>query len=119
MNNASFHNSEQIAPMFADACVKLFYLPPCSPDLNPIEEFFAQLKGFIRRNWTHYKKESEQGFKVLLEWCIDVVGVKEESAQCHFRHAGLKTKFSVVNHRNLVFICVCNMSGCYPSHKSR
>jgi transposase len=31
--------------------VKLVYLPPYSPDLNQIEEFFAELKAFIKRNW--------------------------------------------------------------------
>lgn len=36
--------------MCADAGVKLIYLPPYSPDLNPIEEFFAELKSFIQRN---------------------------------------------------------------------
>ena len=30
--------------------MKLLYLPPYSPDLNPIEEFFAELKAFIKRN---------------------------------------------------------------------
>jgi hypothetical protein len=31
-----------------EAGVKLVYLAPYSPDLNPIEEFFAELKSFIR-----------------------------------------------------------------------
>lgn len=41
MDNASFHHSERISQMCADAGVKLVYLPPYSPDLNPIEEFFC------------------------------------------------------------------------------
>lgn len=44
MDNASFHHSEKIAQMCDTAGVKLVYLPPYSPDLNPIEEFFAELK---------------------------------------------------------------------------
>jgi hypothetical protein len=36
----------------SEAGVKLVYLPPYSPDLNPIEEYFAELKAFIRRNPT-------------------------------------------------------------------
>jgi transposase len=40
--------------MCADAGVKLVYLPPYSSDFNPIEEFFAELKGFIRRNWNYF-----------------------------------------------------------------
>ncbi len=28
---------------------KLFFLPPCSPDLNPIEQVFAKLKALLRK----------------------------------------------------------------------
>jgi transposase len=49
MDNASFHHSEKIEQMCSEAGVKLVYLPPYSPDLNPIEEFFAELKAFIHR----------------------------------------------------------------------
>ena len=41
--------------MCEDVGVKLIYLSPYSTDLNPIEEYFAELKGFIRRNW-NYKR---------------------------------------------------------------
>ena len=51
MDNASFHHTERIEQMCYDAGVKLVYLPPYSPDFNPIEEFFAELKAFIKRNW--------------------------------------------------------------------
>lgn len=47
MDNASFHRSERIEQLCLDKGVKLVYLPPYSPDLNPIEEFFAELKAFI------------------------------------------------------------------------
>jgi transposase len=89
MDNASFHRSEGLEQMYADAGVKLVYLPPYSPDLNPIEEFFAKLKGFIKRNWDYYEKGPERGFDTFLEWYINVVGAKEESARGHFRYAGL------------------------------
>jgi hypothetical protein len=36
MNNASFHRTERIEQMCAEAGVKLMYLPLYSPDLNPI-----------------------------------------------------------------------------------
>ena len=75
--------------MCSEAGVKLVYLPPYSPDLNPIEEFFAELKAFIRRNWHAYEENPEQGFDTFLEWCVDVVGARKESAEGHFRHAGL------------------------------
>ena len=70
------------------ASVKLLYLPPYSPRLNPIEEFFAELKAFIKKNWKVYEQNPGPGFGVFLERCIDVVGRREESARGHFRHAG-------------------------------
>jgi transposase len=90
MDNASFHHSERMTQMCVDAGVKLVYLPPYSPDLNPIEEFFAELKAFIKRKWSYYEVDPDQGFDGFLGWCIGVVGAKEESARGHFRHAGLK-----------------------------
>jgi transposase len=62
-----------------DAGVKLVYLSPYSPDLNPIEDFFAELKAFIKRNWSYYEVDPDQGFDTFLGWCIDVVGAKESA----------------------------------------
>jgi hypothetical protein len=92
MDNAAIHRSERIEQMCRDAGVKLLYLPPYSPDLNPIEEFFAELKAFIKRYWSIYEESPEQGFDTFLEWCIDVVGGNKSSARGHFRHAGLKVE---------------------------
>jgi transposase len=88
MDNASFHHTERMAEMCADAGVKLIYLPTYSPDLNPIEEFFAELKAFIKRSWSTYEKDTAQRFDVFLEWCVDQIGSRKESARGHFRHSG-------------------------------
>jgi len=45
--------------MCRDASVKLVYLPPYSPDLNPIEEFFAELKAFIKKQWHEFEESPE------------------------------------------------------------
>ncbi len=89
IDKASFHHSERIDQMCLDAGVKLVYLPPYSPDLNPIEEFFAELKVFIRKNWKGYADNPEQEFGAFLEWCISVAGGRKQNAEGHFRHAGL------------------------------
>ncbi|KAJ5703719.1 hypothetical protein N7493_010857 [Penicillium malachiteum] len=80
MDNASFYRSERIEQLCFDKGVKLVYLPPYSPDLNPIEEFFAELKAFIRRNWQSYAENPDQGFDYFLHWCVDKVGAKTQSA---------------------------------------
>ncbi|EAU30139.1 conserved hypothetical protein [Aspergillus terreus NIH2624] len=89
MDNASFHRTERIDQICAEAGVKLLYLPPYSPDLNPIEEFFSELKQFIKKRWQEYEENPDQGFDAFLEWCISVVGSKAQNAEGHFRHAGL------------------------------
>ncbi|KAJ5733744.1 hypothetical protein N7493_002530 [Penicillium malachiteum] len=59
MDNASFYHSDCIKQMCFDVGVKLMYLPPYLPDLNPIEEFFSELKAFIWRHWVFYEDNPE------------------------------------------------------------
>lgn len=59
MDNASFYRTDRIKQMCNKAGVKLVYLPPYSPDLNLIEEFFAELKAFIKRNWQKYEENPD------------------------------------------------------------
>ena len=44
MDNASFHKTQQTNTLFKKSPHTLLYLPPYSPDLNPIEKLFAHLK---------------------------------------------------------------------------
>lgn len=89
MDNASFHRTKRIEQMCRDAEVEVMFLPPYSPDLNPIEEFFAELKQFIKRRWIEYEENPGQGFDAFLEWCVSAVGSRVQSAEGHFRHAGV------------------------------
>lgn len=47
-DNASFHKSPKLAEVFIQAGIGLLFLPPYSPDLNPIEQFWSWLKAWIR-----------------------------------------------------------------------
>lgn len=89
MDNASIHRSPDIEAACGRVGVKLIYLPPYSPDKNPIEEFFAELKAFIKKHWIVFEANTEYEFKAFLEWCIDEVGSRQASARGHFRNAGV------------------------------
>ena len=89
MDNASFHQSDRLRQMCEEAGVTLLYLSPYSPRFNPIEEFFAELKAFIKKSWQVFEEAPGQGFDVFLQWCIDEVGERQDSARGHFRHAGI------------------------------
>ena len=48
LDNLSSHKVAGVKQAIAAAQATLLYLPPYSPDLNPIEKFFAKLKALLR-----------------------------------------------------------------------
>jgi len=49
MDNLGSHKSIAVRRAIRGASAKLFFLPPYSPDLNPIEQVFAKLKTLFRK----------------------------------------------------------------------
>jgi transposase len=49
MDNLGSHKGKPIRRAIRAAGAKLFFLPPYSPDLNPIEQVFAKLKTLLRK----------------------------------------------------------------------
>jgi transposase len=49
MDNLSSHKGSRVRELIEERGCELMYLPPYSPDLNPIEEAFAKLKALLRR----------------------------------------------------------------------
>lgn len=49
-DNAAFHKSKRAKDLIADKGGKLIYLPPYSPDLNPIEHRWFPIKNEIRKS---------------------------------------------------------------------
>ncbi len=49
MDNLGSHKRQAIRRLIRTAGAKLFFLPPYSPDLNPIEQVFAKLKTLLRK----------------------------------------------------------------------
>ena len=48
MDNASFHPKKELWKMAERYNVRLLFLPSYSPDFNPIEKFWANLKRWLR-----------------------------------------------------------------------
>ena len=49
LDNLSTHKIQNVARLLSARGVGLRYLPPYSPDLNPIEQAFAKLKSHLRQ----------------------------------------------------------------------
>lgn len=49
MDNLSSHKAPGVAEAIQDRGAEVRYLPPYSPDLNPIEQLFSKIKAILRR----------------------------------------------------------------------
>ena len=58
MDNASIHHPNKVVKAIQESGAILRFLPPYSPDLNPIEEVFSKVKYFLRENEVVYDTTS-------------------------------------------------------------
>ena len=56
LDNATFHKSKKTKELIEKAGCQLLFLPPYSPDLNPIEKFWAKMKRWIRNQWKNFQE---------------------------------------------------------------
>jgi transposase len=49
MDNLSAHKGGRVKELIESRGCTLLYLPPYSPDLNPIEQAFSKVKALVRR----------------------------------------------------------------------
>lgn len=59
MDNAPWHKGKDLRALIESTGAKLLMLPPYSPDLNPIEHAWANLKSAIKSNTHRYKNISQ------------------------------------------------------------
>ena len=50
MDNASIHHVDQVQDMLDNAGCLLWFLPAYSPDMNPMEEVFSQVKRSLQND---------------------------------------------------------------------
>jgi transposase len=82
MDNLGSHKSAAIRRMVAAAGARLWYLPPYSPDLNPIEQAFAKIKHWMR---TAQKRTTEDAWRHLGSL---VASIEPDECSNYFTNAG-------------------------------
>jgi transposase len=84
MDNLSAHKGERVRKLIEHRGCELLYLPPYSPDLNPIEESFSKVKHILR-------KLSARGKEALIEAIGRALGtVSTEDVRGFFAHCGYR-----------------------------
>ena len=81
MDNLSSHKDPSIRQAIRNAGAKLFYLPPYSPDLNPIEMAFSKLKTLLRKKNARTFEEIERAIADLL------LAITPEECAAYFHEA--------------------------------
>jgi transposase len=84
MDNLSAHKGERVRELIEARGCELLYLPPYSPDFNPIEEAFAKIKGLLRKA----QARSRKALVEALGRAISAVSAMDASA--FFKHSGYR-----------------------------
>jgi transposase len=72
MDNLSAHKVEAIAPLIEAAGARILYLSPYSPEFNPIEHWWSQLKAFLRQ----FSPTTAQMVDTLIATALDLIDPK-------------------------------------------
>lgn len=83
MDNLSAHKSPAVVGLLDAAGVELRYLPPYSPDLNPIEPMWAKVKSVLRGAKARAEKELWSAIAKAL------AGITPSDARGFFCHRGV------------------------------
>jgi len=84
MDNLSAHKGQRVRKLIEERGCEMLYLPPYSPDLNPIEEAFSKVKRLLRGMGSRTRE-------VLVEAigkALDAISVKD--AKGFFTHCGYR-----------------------------
>jgi transposase len=84
MDNLSVHKSERVREMIEGVGAEILYLPPYSPDLNPIEEAFSKIKGLMR----DAEARSREALLEALGAAISALSAQD--ARGFFEHCGYR-----------------------------
>ena len=84
MDNASIHHVDTVQDLIERAGARLIFLPPYSPDLNPVEGVFSQVKSMMKEN--HKLFEVSSCTRTLLTMLFSMVS--QQDCNGHISHSG-------------------------------
>jgi transposase len=84
MDNLSAHKSEEVRQVIEGRGCEVLFLPPYSPDLNPIEEAFSKIKGLLRKAAARTKEALIEAMGAAIS------AVSAEDAWGFFKHCGYR-----------------------------
>jgi len=85
MDNLCAHKGGKVRELVEGRGCELMYLPPYSPELNPIEEAFSKVKGLLRRAEARTRE-------ALVEAMGEALGaVSARDARGFFEHGGYRS----------------------------
>ena len=67
MDNMRSHHAKIVTELLDDAGISYLYLPPYSPDLNPIEKMWSKMKSFLRKRKVRAAAELPEAVKTALK----------------------------------------------------
>ena len=85
MDNLSSHKAVAVRRAIRSAGALLMFLPPYSPDLNPIEQAFSKLKTLLRKENARTREQTEECIGTLLD------RITAQECANYFRDAGYST----------------------------
>lgn len=83
MDNLSSHKSAAVTASIGSTGAKLLYLPPYSPDLNPIEKMWSKVKGYLRAEARRTKRTLTTAIGKALKM------ITRDDCQGFFRSVGI------------------------------
>jgi transposase len=84
MDNLTAHKGDRTRELIESADCELVYLPPYSPDLNPIEEAFSKIKGLLRKAGARSREALIEALGRALE------AITSQDARGFFQHCGYR-----------------------------
>ena len=76
---AADHHAKAVRNLLDSSGVRYIYLPPYSPDLNPVEKFWSKVKSFLRK----FKARTLDALPNAIQCAIQTVSPSDCSGWFH------------------------------------